>query len=141
MKRTARSPLFPWAALALLLAAGLPAVAAGAPAYDPAPQYVAAPSEKEQWVGMIRDAREVVESARARLVETREAYGRMRHTNKARGEKREEIREAYEKAQRDVEEAEKSLTALLERARRAGIPPGWVREALEGFEVSPANQS
>jgi hypothetical protein len=123
------------------LCAALPAAPAiAAPDYDPTPQYVTAPGEKELWVRRIRDAREVVEAARARLVEARDTYSRMRHTNKARGEKREAVREGYERAQRELVEAEQGLDAVLERARRAGVPPGWVREALEGFDTSPAKQ-
>jgi hypothetical protein len=135
MRRSRR--LAPLALAAALLAAP---VAAAAPDYDPTPQYVTAPGEKDLWVSMIRDAREVVEAARARVIEARDAYSRMRHTNKARGERREAVRASYEQAQRELAQAEQGLDAVLERARRAGIPPGWVREALEGFETSPASQ-
>jgi hypothetical protein len=37
-------------------------------------------------------------------------------------------------------EAERSLEQLLQSARRAGVPPGRVREAMEP-ESDPANQA
>ncbi|MDJ0849137.1 MAG: hypothetical protein QNK04_12230 [Myxococcota bacterium] len=96
------------------------------------------PEEKDAWVDRIYAAREGVERARERVERSRTAYSRMRHKRKERGERRQERREERDAAVEALAAAEKDLEKLLERARRAGVPPGWVREAMDGFEASPA---
>ena len=96
------------------------------------------PEEHDAWVDRILAARETVERARERVERSRTAYSRMRHRRKERGERREERREERDAALEALAAAEQALEALLEQARRAGVPPGWVREAMEGFEKSPA---
>jgi hypothetical protein len=114
------------AVLALALAAGAPLEGGAAPA----------PEMHDVWVGRLLAARQAVEQARARQAANRSLYSRMRHSN-ARGEKRGELVEERGEAKKALAEAEARLAALLEEARRAGVPPGWVREAMEGFEASP----
>jgi hypothetical protein len=49
--------------------------------------------------------------------------------------------EERDAAQAALPEAERQLAELLEQARRAGVPPGRVREAMAGFVESPAAAS
>ena len=95
------------------------------------------PDEHDAWVDRIHDAREAVEVARKRVETSRAAYSRMRHKRKERGERKRERAEERDRAVDDLAAAERRLDALLEQARRAGVPPGWVREAMDGFEESP----
>jgi hypothetical protein len=61
----------------------------------------------------------------------------MRHRRRERGEAKAEIIEEQEAAREAVTQAARGLDALLEEARRAGVPPGWIREAMED---TPADQ-
>jgi hypothetical protein len=95
------------------------------------------PERHDEWVQRIRAARGAVERAREEEAKSSFAYGHMRRHGKIRGDRREEIVEQRDTTHQARIEAERALEVLLERARREGVPPGWVREALEGFEVSP----
>jgi hypothetical protein len=61
----------------------------------------------------------------------------MRRHGKIRGDKRKQLTEERDATHQARLDAERALDVLLERARQEGVPPGWVREALEGFETSP----
>lgn len=126
-------------ALLLLLAAlGGPGPAlAGIPS---AQTQVATPADRQTWVRTIRDAREELAAARARYEEARVAYSRMKSHRKARGTKREKLVQERDEAAVALTQAERSLEQLLESARRAGVPPGWIREAMEPSS-DPADQS
>jgi hypothetical protein len=120
------------AALVALVAAALalPALtgAAGAPPLDQA----AYEAQKEMWQGRFRTAREAVAAARDRHQKAREAYAHMRHRRRERGEEKQKIMEELTASEAALEESENALTELFETARRAGVPPGWMRtEELE----------
>ncbi len=121
---------------AILLVALTAPVVAGNTALQAAAQ--ARPAEHDVWVDRLLEARESVEDARERVAKSRVSYSRMRARNKLRGEKRQELTAERDSAARDIEAAEARLERLLEEARRAGVPPGWIREAMAGFAESPA---
>jgi uncharacterized protein (DUF3084 family) len=92
---------------------------------------IAGAGEKDMWVDMIRQASDELGAARARYEKAREDYSRMRSRRKARGAGKEAVMQARDQAALDLAEAERRLKELLESARRSGVPPGWVREALD----------
>jgi hypothetical protein len=101
---------------------------------------VATPTDRSTWVQAIRDAREDLASARARYEESRESYSKMKRHGKARGERKEALVQERDAAAEALAAAERSLEELLESARRAGVPRGWIREAMEP-ESDPAAQA
>jgi hypothetical protein len=125
--------------LVLLIAAlGWPGLApAGIPSTE---MQVATPTDRETWVQAIRDSRENLAAARTRYEQSREAYSKMKRHRKARGEAREALVQEREEAAAALADAERNLEQLLESARRAGVPPGWIREAMEP-QSGPAAQA
>jgi hypothetical protein len=125
------------AALFALVAAALalPALtgAAGAPPLDDG----AYEAQKEMWQGQFRAAREAVAAARARQREARDAYAHMRHYRRERGEEKQKILEELNASEVALEESEKALKELLETARRAGVPPGWMRTESDEPPAAP----
>ena len=101
---------------------------------------VVAPTDRATWVNAIRDAREDLAAARARYEEARKAYSKMKQRRKARGARKEALVHERDEAAEALAEAEHGLVQLLQSARRAGVPPGWIREAMEP-ESKPANQA
>ena len=95
-------------------------------------------SDKEAWVTRLREANQGVANARRRSETADRTYSEMRHRNRARGEAKEQIMAEREQAAAALEAAEHQMDALVEDARRSGVPPGWIREALE--EPAAANQ-
>jgi len=101
---------------------------------------VATPTDRETWVQAIRDAREDLATARSRYEEARESYGQMKHRRKARGARKQELVQERDEAAAALAETERDLEQLLLSARRAGVPPGWIRQAMEP-ESNPADQA
>lgn len=89
------------------------------------------------WVKRIRDARGELASAHARYEKAVHAYSEMRHRRHERGEAKLAIIDEQEAARGAITQAARKLDALLEEARRAGVPPGWIREAMDDV---PAGQ-
>lgn len=113
--------------LACALVTGL-ALAAAAASAGPDP------AEQASWAQRLGDAREAVEQAQARRSAAEDAYDEMRHRQYPRGEARAAV-EAERTAARDaVTDAQQKLDALLDEARLAGVPPGWLRAP----DASPA---
>ena len=141
-QRIARPPTRPnarrWAAMAtaLLLSAsmfGLPETAHGAG--DPH-----ASLDRSDWVGRIQNAREQVHSAQNLYVTAMLSYRQMRHRRRIRGDEKLVILTLQKAAQNKLAAAEDHLAQVLEQARRAGVPPGWVRNAMdEQNPAAPAN--
>jgi hypothetical protein len=121
--------------LSLVLASAALAASAGAQSPQPSPPR-AAPAEQEGWQRRVREAREVVEQAKARRTAAENAYDEMRHRKYPRGEARVAIEAERSAARDDVTLAQRNLDALLDEARRAGAPPGWLR-ATEASPASP----
>jgi len=101
---------------------------------------VATPTDRETWVQAIRDAREELASARWRYEEARKSYGQMKHQRKARGARKADLVQERDEAAAALAKAESDLEQLLVSARRAGVPPGWIRQAMEP-ESDPADQA
>ena len=72
-----------------------------------------------------------VASAEVRAVESRAAYTKARQRNRLKGEYRELIMTEMEEAEAQLARLKKELDAFPEDARRAGVPPGWMREVEE----------
>jgi hypothetical protein len=124
------------AVLAFVAAAlALPALtrAADGPPVDEA----AYEAQKEMWQGRFRAAREEVAAARVRHREARDAYAQMRHRRRDRGEEKQKILEELTASEVALEESENALTELFESARRAGVPPGWMRMERDELPAAP----
>jgi len=122
------------ALLAAALALPLLAVAA-----DPLPlnAEIQGP-DKATWVSRVREAYASVAEARSRNVLAQDAYARMRHRPGERGGEKAAILEEVTAAKLNLADAEARLAQVLEEARRAGVPPGWIREATPAAP-QPAN--
>jgi hypothetical protein len=84
-------------------------------------------SHHERWRDRVAEARAEVERAHERRDAAETAVDRMRHSHHPRGAAREALFAEREEARAGVAEAEQALEELLEQARRAGVPPGWLR--------------
>ena len=125
--------------LVLLLAAlgwGGPALA-GIPSTQ---TQVATPTDRETWVQAIRDAQEDLATARWRYEEARKSYSKMRQRRKARGARKQDLVQERDEAAAALAEAERDMEQLLVSARREGVRPGWIRQAMEP-ESDPADQA
>jgi hypothetical protein len=118
-------------ALALLVALGLGAPLAGGPLL-PAParaQDTGSSDEvRAEWQERYRDLIEQERRASERLEAARTAYADGRQRKRLRGERKLEVMEELDNAEADHQKARDELEAFPEEARRAGIPPGWLRE-------------
>jgi hypothetical protein len=83
--------------------------------------------DRQAWEERFREARRALAEAQARHDGAIAAYKKMRSRNKARGDAKVAILTEREEAKAALAEAEQSLQALTEQARRAGVPPGWLR--------------
>ena len=107
------------AALAGLLAGWPDAPAVARPRPDEA--------ERVAWQERIAQARAALDEAQRRSDAAEAAVQKMRHRRKPRGDAREALFAERDAARTDHAEAERALAELLEQARRAGVPPGWLR--------------
>jgi hypothetical protein len=129
-----RAPATPAAAASRTLAAA--AVAAPPPTPTPAP--ISSAAEEQKWRDASRNAKKAVEDARQRVDELEAAAHKLENDFYAwdDGQYRDRvIKPAWDKtkeelavARKQLEEAEKNLADLPERARKAGALPGWLRE-------------
>jgi len=116
-------------------------VASAAPAPAPAAgeSAAAAPAEGEaQWRATAQAARKRVADDKARVEELTAAVKKLENDFYAwdDGQYRDRVikpswdktRDQLEDAKRELEAAEKDLSDLPEKARRAGAAPGWIRE-------------
>ena len=83
--------------------------------------------DRESWQQELREARQALAEARKRHEAAELAYKHMRHHNRGRGAAKAAILAEREEAAGALEEAERRLQELPEEARRAGVPPGWLR--------------
>jgi len=90
--------------------------------------------------------RQILEDARVRLEETRTRMQRAErgfvslNTDPRRESEASDARDALERARQEYAEARCALPALLEAARRAGVPPGTLREVRQQLpaDLGPA---
>jgi hypothetical protein len=101
---------------------------------------VATPTDRETWVQAIRNVRDDLATARWRYEEARKSYSKMRQRRKARGARKQDLVQERDEAAAALAEAEHDMEQLLLSARRAGVPPGWIRQAMEP-ESDPADQA
>ena len=83
--------------------------------------------EIAEWRQTFLEARERVDGAREQVTVAQQAYRDARKRNR-RGAERADLLAAQGAAEQELAEAEAELPALLEEARRAGVPPGVLRE-------------
>jgi septal ring factor EnvC (AmiA/AmiB activator) len=79
------------------------------------------------WVVRLDEAQEKLARTRSRLAADEAALTRARHRRYPRGEALDALKARVAKGRTDLEAAETELPALLEEARRAGVPPGALR--------------
>ena len=95
-------------------------------------------TDRATWVAHIREAHTALDNARIRADDAVIGYGAARHKRKTRGAAKREILEERQLSRGAVAEAERNLEQVMADARRAGVPPGWIREATAGS--GPANR-
>lgn len=83
--------------------------------------------EVDAWRDKLVGARERVDGAREQVATAEVAYREARKRRR-RGGERADLLAALTAAEQELAEAEARLPALLEQARRAGVPPGVLRE-------------
>ncbi len=110
--------------LALGIATALPL---GAPVSADSPASVSANDGHAYWRELYRDTLERRAAAHQRLETARTVYRDGRQRKRLRGERKRAALAELEVAQAELDAAELELEALPERARRAGVPPGWLR--------------
>ncbi len=69
-----------------------------------------------------------VANAENRAEEARNAYTLMMNNDYPKGDRRAEVREERDASELALTEARAALDAFSEEARRAGVPPGWLRQ-------------
>ena len=87
--------------------------------------------EFAQWRAALIEARAQFEAARKRKAAAQQAWRRARHLQRPRGESRAGLWNELRESSVALEEARARLPLLREQARRAGAPPGVLREAEE----------
>jgi hypothetical protein len=112
-----------------LLVLPLPTLAQEAPARAATPASPAGlgAEEIDKWRQTLLESRERVDGAREQFAVAQQAY-RDARKRKRRGAERAELLAAQGAAEQELAEAEAELRALLEEARREGVPPGVLRE-------------
>lgn len=98
---------------------------------DMAKEYAALAAEHREmasWQGRYRAVLEKVETARHELARAEAEYSSNRHHVRKRGEPRQELVDERANAESRLRRAEQELEDFREEARRAGVPPGWLRD-------------
>jgi len=83
--------------------------------------------EVEEWRRTLLEAQERVDEAQADVAEAQLAFRKARQRNR-RGGERGDLLAAQQAAEQELADAEAELPVLLDDARRAGVPPGVLRE-------------
>jgi len=126
------------AVLLVSLAFGLPSFAASG--VKPGDAHTQENPDKAAWVSRIRAANDQLAAAQVRYATAMRNYGQMMHRRRERGQEKLDVLAAREATRTEVTEAQQRVDALNEEARRAGVPPGWLREAMAGSDpAAPAN--
>ncbi len=101
-------------------------------------------SEKQRfvWQERLRQVLVEVEEARGREELAVDHVVKQHHRRKPRGVARQALLHELEAAGAARVEAEQELENFYEVARRAGVPPGWLRlpEDEDGYEEEPADE-
>ena len=94
--------------------------------------------QKQSWVERIRNDQHAVVRANQRHGEALAAYQRMKVRRRIRGDKRASVVDDLATSEQSLNDAEVALESTLHAARRAGVPPGWFREAAAGDPAARA---
>ena len=94
----------------------------------PAAPATASDSLHEAWRRRVAEAHQAVAEAELRAETARNTYQDWRQRKYPRGVRKEELVREVADAEEAVREAEAKFAALLEHARREGVPPGVLRE-------------
>ena len=132
MKRGLRSAVF--TGLVSLLALGIATAWVAPSALADVPD-----SEKPEWQQRYRDLLDTASEAASRYEVANAIYTKNRQINRKRGEARQSINTELQEAQIGLAEARAALQEFPEEARRAGVPPGWLREVEEERGVASGN--
>lgn len=119
------------ALLALAAALAAPSLAAS-PALAQQPAAVAQPDDeegkKQYWQNRYRELLKSVDQTRFRLEEDRRAYTKGKQRGRLRGGSRDEVVSRIQENEKRLVELQKQLDDFPNEARRAGVPPGWLRD-------------
>ncbi|MBW2691694.1 MAG: hypothetical protein JRE57_03540 [Deltaproteobacteria bacterium] len=85
------------------------------------------PEGRAQWRAPLLVANQEVASAQKRNTAALQAYEIMRHRRRPRGEGKQEIMDALEVTREELAAAQQKLEKIEKAARRAGVPPSWLR--------------
>jgi hypothetical protein len=106
-----------------------------APAADPAPVQVTPENwdaQRATWTARLRAAVDAVARAEARHTKAIDAYSHMRARRRDRGSEKQAILDELAASDEALDRARVELRELRASARRAGVPPGWLRDAGAG---------
>jgi hypothetical protein len=84
---------------------------------------------KADWQGRYRALVQNVEKTSAQLEADRRTYQKARQRGRLKGGTRDEVLTRIAENEIKLAELEQALQQFPEEARRAGVPPGWLREA------------
>jgi hypothetical protein len=85
-------------------------------------------SGKAEWQARYRSLLDSVSEAASRYEAAKAVYSKNRQINRKRGDARFDINTELSEAQIELADARVALEDFPEEARRAGVPPGWLRE-------------
>ena len=111
-----------WITLVLTLAAAASLDMIASPAVADEPEW-------QHWQQRHQTAIRAVEHARRRYGSALAAYEKARHRQSVRGEKKKAVLAEREEAREAWANAERQLVEFRDEARRAGVPPGYLRDA------------
>jgi hypothetical protein len=120
-----------------VVAAALALPALTGAADDPPTDEVSYEAQKEMWQARFRVARTAVATQRIRRQAAHDAYTQMRHRRRERGDEKQKILQELTASEMALEASENALEELFEEARRAGVPPGWIRTARGDSPAAP----
>jgi hypothetical protein len=85
------------------------------------------PEGREQWRARLLTANQEVASAQKRNTAALRTYEIMRHRRRPRGEGKQVIMDELELTREELASAQQKLEKIEKAARRAGVPPSWLR--------------
>ncbi|MDP6980109.1 MAG: hypothetical protein QF570_16150 [Myxococcota bacterium] len=86
---------------------------------------------KATWQRRYDQALARIASAEARIAASKKTIRKLRQRDRYQGADRTAVETEIASATRDLEAARKQVAEFPDAARRAGIPPGWLREVEE----------
>ncbi len=92
-------------------------------------------AKKEYWQRKYAQIMSRASGAELRVEASRAAYREARQRDRPRGAERQKLVIELESAEAEYQTASKLLADFPEKARRAGVPPGWLREVEESKEL------